>query len=66
MRMEEQKDPKAWLGQWLAMMFGGALIACVFIQMITGTEIPLWFIGVASGFIGVQRVGREVEKRKAK
>ena len=59
-------DPKAWLGQWLAMMFGGALIVCVFIQMITGTEIPLWFIGVASGFIGVQRVGREVEKRKAK
>lgn len=55
---------KSWVGQWLALMFGGALIACVIIQMLTGVTIPLWFVGIAGGFIGVYRASREIEKRK--
>ena len=61
---------KSWVGQWLALMFGGALIICVFIYMLAlaiyGVKIlpPDWFIGLAIGFVGVHRVSREVEKRK--
>ena len=57
-------NDKSWVGQWLAIMFGGALIVAMFVQLITEATIPQWFIGLAIGFVGVHRVSREIEKRK--
>jgi len=65
-------DPKAWVRQQLALMFGGALIVCVIIQMLAKAiysidiEVSVWFLAVAIGFVGEFGVSREIEKWKSK
>jgi len=55
---------KAWVRQWLALMFGGALIACAVIQMILSVSIPIWFLIIAGGCVTWFFGSREIEKWK--
>ena len=57
-------DSKAWVRQWLAIMFGGALIVCAIVQMVTDMSIPTWFLMLAGGCVTWFFGSREIEKWK--
>jgi len=71
-KMEEQKDPKAWVRQWIGLMMAGTLIVCGLTQVLApvvcgvSVEIPLWLLILAGGCVTWFFGSREIEKWKAK